>query len=200
MRPTYQKQHDLDNELSVMNCLANVMDDEVYFLHKKSNPYTPPENKFGFKKSPDFSCYDYILTCDDVNSDFGSGYPIAIVEIKCRKYDHNTFDSYKISKRKIDNLVNTSFKHEIMSVLMVKWNDLYTAMLVYNPFHLSKNYLYYPMTDDGCDIFENWYSDMNSHIQSGQITKTTWGRVDRKDPMDIETAYEIPMSFFRLID
>ena len=112
----------------------------------------PPKNEFGFKKSPDFSCYDYMLTCDDVGSDFGSGPAVAIVEIKCRNYNHDDFDSYKISKRK-----------------------------------------------EGHAIFEDWYSDMNSYIQSGQVTKTTWGRVDRKDPMDVETAYEIPMSLFRVV-
>jgi len=199
MRPTYQRQHDLDNELYVMDSFADVMNDEVYFWHKENNSYAPPENKFGFKKSPDFSCYDYMLTCDNVGSDLGSGPAVAIVEIKCRNYNHDEFDSYKISKRKIDNLVNASFKHDIVSVLMVKWNDLCTAMMVYNPFHFPKNYLDYPVTDEGYEIFENWYSDMKSYIQSGQVTKTTWGRVDRKDPMDVETAYEIPMSFFRVV-
>ena len=197
MRPTYQRQHDLDNELSVMNSFAVVMDTEVYFWHGQNNLYMPPENEFGFKKSPDFSCYDYMLTCDDVGSDLGSGPAVAIVEIKCRNYNHDDFDSYKISKRKIDNLINTSFKHEIVSVLIVKWNDLCTAMMVYNPFHFPKNYENYPITKEGHAIFEDWYSDMNSYIQSGQVTKTTWGRLDRKDPMDVETAYEIPMSFFR---
>ncbi len=201
MRPTYQKQHDLDNELSVMDSFAHVMDDEVYEFprHEYNNSYAQRENRFGFKKSPNFSCYDYMLTCDDVGSDFGSGPAVAIVEVKCRNYNHNKFDSYKISKRKIDNLINASFKHDIVSVLIVKWNDLSTAMMVYNPFHFPKNYSDCPITDEGYEIFENWYSDMNSYIQSGQITKTTWGRVDREDPMDIETSYEIPMSLFRTV-
>lgn len=208
MRPTYQRQHDLDNELSVMDNFADVMDTEVYFWHAHNKPYAPPENRFGFKKSPNFSCYDYMLTCDNVGSDFGSGPAVAVVEVKCRNYNHDDFDSYKISKRKIDNLINASLKHEIVSVLIVKWNDLSTAMMVYNPsisvytnvpFHFPKNYFDYPITNEGYEIFENWYSDMNSYIQSGQITKTTWGRVDRKDPMDVETAYEIPMLLFRSV-
>ena len=95
MRPTYQKQHDLDNELSVMDSFAHVMDDEVYEFprHEYNNSYAQRENRFGFKKSPNFSCYDYMLPCDDVGSDFGSGPAVAIVEVNCRNYNHNKFDS-----------------------------------------------------------------------------------------------------------
>lgn len=200
MRQTYQKQSDLDNELSVMKRLVATMDAEVYFHHGENGFCLPRKNIFGFEKSPNFACYDYTLTCDDVDAGFGSGSPVAVVEIKCRNYNHNAFNSYKISKNKIDNLVNTSVKHEIVSVLLVKWrDDICTGMLVDNPFCYSGNYLDYPVTDEAYEIFEGWDSDISACIQSGQITKTTWGRSDRNDPMDIEACYEIPMSLFRVV-
>ena len=100
MRPTYQKQHDLDNELSVMDSFADVMNDEVYFWHKENNSYAPPENKFGFKKSPDFSCYDYMLTCDNVGLTLGLALPLQSLKLSAETIITMSLIAIKYRKEK----------------------------------------------------------------------------------------------------
>lgn len=192
MRPTYQRQHDLDNESSVLTEFETFLLDDVYFATEGM-----VKNEFWSLKSPSFSCYDYILTCGNLKE---AGSPIALIEVKSRKYKSDSFPSYKISKKKIDNIIHESYKDEITSMLIVKWSDAITSVVICNPFDRIDNYSNGPVTDEGLPIFDNWCGDINSYILRNKITTTTWGRTDRNDPMDIESAYEIPMSFFRLIE
>ena len=60
MRPTYQTQDDLNNETSVLSEFETFLLDDVYF-----GTEGPVKNDFWSIKSPDFSCYDYVLTCGD---------------------------------------------------------------------------------------------------------------------------------------
>ena len=192
MRPTYQTQDDLNNETSVLSEFETFLLDDVYF-----GTEGPVKNDFWSIKSPDFSCYDYVLTCGDEDE---PGSPIALIEVKQRKYKSNSFPTYKISKKKIDNIIRESYKDSIMSMLIVKWTDTVTSMIICNPFNQTDNYFNSPMTDDNFAIFDNWCGDIDSYITRNKITTTTWGRTDRNDPMDIEAAYEIPMSLFRITD
>lgn len=192
MRPTYQTQDDLNNETSVLSEFETFLLDDVYF-----GTEGPVKNDFWSIKSPDFSCYDYVLTCGDEDE---PGNPIALIEVKQRNYKSKSFPTYKISKKKIDNIIRESYKDSIMSMLIVKWTDAVTSMVICNPFDQIDNYFNSPMTDDNFAIFDNWCGDINSYIIRNKITTTTWGRTDRNDPMDIEAAYEIPMSLFRITD
>ena len=192
MRPTYQTQDDLNNETSVLSEFETFLLDDVYF-----GTEGPVKNDFWSIKSPDFSCYDYVLTCGDEDE---PGNPIDLIEVKQRNYKSKSFPTYKISKKKIDNIIRESYKDSIMSMLIVKWTDAVTSMVICNPFDQIDNYFNSPMTDDNFAIFDNWCGDINSYIIRNKITTTTWGRTDRNDPMDIEAAYEIPMSLFRITD
>ena len=192
MRPTYQTQDDLNNETSVLSEFETFLLDDLYF-----GTEGPVKNDFWSIKSPDFSCYDYVLTCGDEDE---PGNPIALIEVKQRNYKSKSFPTYKISKKKIDNIIRESYKDSIMSMLIVKWTDAVTSMVICNPFDQIDNYFNSPMTDDNFAIFDNWCGDINSYIIRNKITTTTWGRTDRNDPMDIEAAYEIPMSLFRITD
>jgi|TARA_R110000751_G_scaffold101919_2_gene196285 hypothetical protein len=192
MRPIYQTQNDLDNETSVLTDFETFLLDDVYFATEG-----PVKNDFWSIKSPNFSCYDYVLTCGDEDE---PGDPIALIEVKQRRYKSNSFPTYKISKKKIDNIICASYERNMISMLIVQWNDAVTSMIICNPFDQIDNYLNSPVTDEGFSIFDNWCGDMNSYISRGKITTTTWGRTDRNDPRDIEAAYEIPMTLFRSVD
>ena len=136
-----------------------------------------------------------ITDCGGVNGERGRLYEGGVCDFpmwKCK--------THKISKKKIDNIIRESYKDSIMSMQVVKWTDTVTSMIICNPFNQTDNYFSSPMTDDNFAIFDNWCGDIDSYITRNKITTTTWGRTDRNDPMDIEAAYEIPMSLFRITD
>jgi len=104
MRPIYEKQSDIENELGVARDISAAWMCDVYKL--------PP------LESADFAI--------EVNGEY-----VGLIEIKCRNYSYDQLDKMGgliISKRKVDAVFNLAKEHDVFVVLAVRLSGVVYVM------------------------------------------------------------------------
>jgi hypothetical protein len=104
MRPIYEKQSDVENELGVARAISAAWGCDVY--------------KLPVMESADFAI--------EVSGEY-----VGLMEVKCRTYSYDQLDKMGgliISKRKVDAVFNLAKEHDVFVVLAVRLSGVIYVM------------------------------------------------------------------------